>query len=61
MTGKLDGAAERKALIGVVLSFDVDWMRNQTSGLARLENGRAEEVAGDAAGGSADAAATPPR
>lgn len=38
-------SSERKQLVDVVLSFDVDWMRNQTSGLARLENARAEDVA----------------
>ena len=38
-------AAERRQLVDVVMSFDVDWMRNQTSGLARLENARADEVA----------------
>ena len=38
-------SAERRQLVEVVMSFDVDWMRNQTSGLARLENARAEEVA----------------
>ena len=38
-------SAERRQLVDVVLSFDVDWMRNQTSGMARLENARAEEVA----------------
>ena len=36
---------ERRQLVDVIMSFDVDWMRNQTSGLARLENARAEEVA----------------
>ena len=39
-------AEERKALVDVVLSFDVDWMKNQTTSIAILENGRAEEVAG---------------
>ena len=38
-------SAERRQLVDVVMSFDVDWMRNQTSGLARLENARADEVA----------------
>jgi general secretion pathway protein D len=38
-------SAERRQLVDVVMSFDVDWMRNQTSGLARLENARAEDVA----------------
>jgi general secretion pathway protein D len=38
-------SAERRQLVDVVMSFDVDWMRNQTSGLARLENARADDVA----------------
>ncbi len=38
-------SAERRQLVDVVLSFDVAWLRNQTSGMARLENDRAEEVA----------------
>ena len=38
-------SAERRQLVDVVMSFDVDWMRNQTSGLAHLENARAEDVA----------------
>lgn len=38
-------AAERRQLVDVVMSFDVDWMKNQSSGLARLENARAEELA----------------
>ena len=38
-------SAERRQLVEVVMSFDVDWMRNQTSGLARLENARADDVA----------------
>lgn len=38
-------SAERRQLVDVVMSFDVDWMRNQTSGIARLENARAEDVA----------------
>ncbi|MFO1130844.1 MAG: type II secretion system secretin GspD [Hyphomicrobiales bacterium] len=38
-------SAERRQLVDVVMSFDVDWMRNQTTGLARLENARAEDVA----------------
>jgi len=38
-------AAERRQLVEVIMSFDVDWMRNQTSGLAKLENARAEDVA----------------
>lgn len=37
--------AERRQLVDVVMSFDVDWMRNQSSGLAHLENARAEEIA----------------
>lgn len=38
-------AAERRQLVDVVMSFDVDWMKNQSSGLAHLENARAEELA----------------
>ncbi len=38
-------SAERRQLVDVVMSFDVDWMRNQTSGIAKLENARAEDVA----------------
>ena len=38
-------SAERRQLVEVIMSFDVDWMRNQTSGLAKLENARAEDVA----------------
>lgn len=37
-------AAERRALVEVVLSFDVDWMKSQSSSIATLENARAEEV-----------------
>lgn len=39
-------AEERKALVDVVLSFDVDWMKTQTASIAVLQNGRAEDVAG---------------
>lgn len=39
-------AQERRALVDVIMSFDVDWMKNQTSGIASLENGRADDVAG---------------
>ena len=38
-------AEERKALVDIVLSFDVDWMRTQTASMAILENGQADEVA----------------
>jgi general secretion pathway protein D len=38
-------AEERRALVDVVLSFDVDWMKSQTSGIVNLENGRAEDLA----------------
>ena len=37
---------ERKALVDVVLSFDVDWMQTQTASVTVLENGRADDVAG---------------
>lgn len=36
---------ERKALVDVVLSFDVDWMQTQTASVTVLENGRADDVA----------------
>ncbi len=36
---------ERRALVDVVLSFDVDWMRTQTASIVILENGRADDVA----------------
>ncbi|WP_421693558.1 type II secretion system secretin GspD [Aestuariivirga sp.] len=39
-------AQERRSLVEVITSFDVDWMKDQTSGIASLENGRAEDVAG---------------
>ncbi len=38
-------AEERRALVDVVLSFDVDWMKTQTASIAILENGRADDVA----------------
>ena len=38
-------ASQRRSLVEVVMNFDVDAMRNQTFGMAALENGRAEEVA----------------
>lgn len=38
-------AEERRALVDVILSFDVDWMKTQTASIAILENGRADEVA----------------
>jgi general secretion pathway protein D len=38
-------AEERRALVDVVMSFDVDWMKTQTASMAILENGRADDVA----------------
>jgi general secretion pathway protein D len=38
-------AEERRALVDVVLSFDVDWMKTQTTSIATLENGKADDVA----------------
>jgi general secretion pathway protein D len=38
-------AEERRALVDVIMSFDVDWMKTQTASMAILENGRAEDVA----------------
>ncbi len=38
-------AAERRSLVDVALSFDVDWMKSQTASIAVLANGRAEDVA----------------
>ncbi len=38
-------AEERRSLVDVVLSFDVDWMKTQTASMAILENGRADDVA----------------
>jgi len=38
-------AEERKSLVDIVLSFDVDWMKTQTASMATLENGRADDVA----------------
>lgn len=38
-------SGQRKSLVDVIMSFDVDWMKNQTSGFAALENARAEDVA----------------
>jgi len=38
-------AEQRKELVDVVLSFDVDWMKTQTASIAILENGRPEDVA----------------
>jgi general secretion pathway protein D len=37
-------AAERKSLIEVVLSFDVDWMRSQSASIAILTNSSPEEM-----------------
>ncbi len=39
-------ASQRRALVDVVANFDVDTMKDQTFGMAALENGRAEDVAG---------------
>jgi general secretion pathway protein D len=38
-------AEERRALVEVILSFDVDWMKTQTASVATLDNGRAEDLA----------------
>jgi general secretion pathway protein D len=38
-------AEERRSLVDVVLSFDVDWMKTQTASIATLEHGRADDVA----------------
>ena len=38
-------AAQRRSLVDVVLNFDVDTMKTQTSSMATLENGRAEDIA----------------
>jgi general secretion pathway protein D len=38
-------AEERRSLVDVVLSFDLDWMKNQSASIAILANARAEEVA----------------
>lgn len=38
-------ASQRRSLVDVVMNFDVDTMRNQTFGMAALENGRAEDIA----------------
>lgn len=38
-------AEERRSLVDVILSFDVDWMKTQTASMAILENGRADDVA----------------
>ena len=38
-------ASQRRSLVDVVRNFDVDTMRNQTFGMAALENGRAEDIA----------------
>ena len=37
-------AAERRSLVDVVLSFDVDWMRKQTASIAQLSNSTPEEM-----------------
>ncbi len=38
-------AEERRSLVDIILSFDVDWMKTQTAGIAILENGRPDDVA----------------
>lgn len=38
-------ASQRRSLVEVVLNFDTDTMKNQTFGMAALENGRADDVA----------------
>lgn len=38
-------ASQRRSLVEVVMNFDVDTMKNQTFGMASLENGRADDVA----------------
>jgi general secretion pathway protein D len=38
-------AEERRSLVEIILSFDVDWMKTQTASMAILENGRADDVA----------------
>lgn len=38
-------ASQRRSLVEVVMNFDVDTMKNQTFGMAALENGRADDVA----------------
>ncbi len=38
-------AEQRRELVDVVLSFDVDWMKSQTASIAILENGRPDDVA----------------
>ena len=37
-------AAERKTLVDVILSFDVDWMQNQTASISILSNSSPEEM-----------------
>lgn len=37
-------AEERRSLVDVVFSFDVDWMKSQTASMAILSNGRPEDV-----------------
>ena len=38
-------AEERKSLVDVALSFDVDWMKTQSASIVILENGRPDDVA----------------
>ncbi|MCA3555449.1 type II secretion system secretin GspD [Aestuariivirga sp.] len=37
-------ASQRRSLVEVVTNFDIDTMKNQTFGMAALENGRAEDI-----------------
>ena len=37
-------AAERRTMVGLILSFDVDWMENQSAGVATLTNATPEEM-----------------
>ena len=37
-------AAERRTMVGLILSFDVDWMENQSAGVATLSNATPEEM-----------------
>ena len=38
-------ASQRRSLVEVVMNFDIDTMKNQSFGMAALENGRAEDIA----------------
>ncbi len=37
-------AAERKTMVDIILSFDVDWMENQSASIATLTNATPEEM-----------------